>query len=100
MAKDPSKTEKATPRRRQKAREEGQVLKSQDVPVAVSLIAISLSLIFYLPFTFRKLKEYFYYVFSQFTSPDISMFNCSYFYSSVPYRGSGKCNAVWLSAYL
>ncbi len=74
MAKDPSKTEKATPRRRQKAREEGQVLKSQDVPVAVSLIVISLSLIFYLPFTFRKLKEYFYYVFSQFTSPNISMF--------------------------
>ena len=65
MAKDPSKTEKATPRRRQKAREEGQVLKSQDVSIALSLIAVSVILIFYLPFAFEKLKDYVYYVFSQ-----------------------------------
>ncbi len=65
MAKDPSKTEKATPRRRQKAREEGQVLKSQDVPIAISLLVVSLMLIFYLPFAFGKLRELLYYVLSQ-----------------------------------
>ena len=72
MAKDPSKTEKATPRRRQKAREEGQVLKSQDVPIALSLIAVSIILIFYIPFAFEKLKEYVYYVFSQSAYLDLS----------------------------
>ncbi len=72
MAKDPSKTEKATPRRRQKAREEGQVLKSQDVPIAISLIAVSVILVFYLPFVFKKLKNYVYYIFSQSTYLDIS----------------------------
>ena len=65
MAKDPSKTEKATPRRRQKAREEGQVLKSQDVPIALSLIAVSIFLVFYLPFAFKKMEELFRFVFSQ-----------------------------------
>lgn len=73
MAKDPSKTEKATPRRRQKAREEGQVLKSQDVPIALSLIAVSISLIFYLPFAFYRLKEYLYYTLSQLVFHDISL---------------------------
>ncbi len=73
MAKDPSKTEKATPRRRQKAREEGQVLKSQDVPIALSLIAVSISLIFYLPFAFYRLKEYLYYTLSQSAFHDISL---------------------------
>lgn len=72
MARDPSKTEKATPRRRQKAREEGQVLKSQDVPIALSLIAVSIILIFYLPFAFKNLRNYLYYVFSQSAYLDIS----------------------------
>ena len=72
MAKDPSKTEKATPRRRQKAREEGQVLKSQDVSIALSLIAVSVILIFYLPFAFEKLKDYVCYVFSQSVYLDLS----------------------------
>ncbi|SNR76620.1 flagellar biosynthesis protein FlhB [Desulfurobacterium atlanticum] len=65
MAKDPSKTEKATPRRRQKAREEGQVLKSQDVPIAATLIAMFGILVFYIPFASNKLIGYFYYTFSQ-----------------------------------
>lgn len=64
MAKDPRKTEKATPRRRQKAREEGQVLKSQDIPISATLIAIFILLIFYLPFAFGVLIKYFRYVFS------------------------------------
>ncbi|WP_456484800.1 flagellar biosynthesis protein FlhB [Desulfurobacterium sp.] len=65
MAKDPSKTEKATPRRRQKAREEGQVLKSQDVPIAATLLMMFLVLIFYIPFASQKLVGYFRFTFSQ-----------------------------------
>ncbi|WP_281951152.1 flagellar biosynthesis protein FlhB [Nitrosophilus kaiyonis] len=64
MAKDPSKTEKATPRRREKAREEGQVAKSQDIPISASLLVIFLFLIFYFPFAYDKLYSYFTYIFS------------------------------------
>ena len=64
MAKDPSKTEKATPRRRQKAREEGQVAKSQDIPISLSLVAIFLALLFYIPFAFKRLYELFVYFLS------------------------------------
>jgi flagellar biosynthetic protein FlhB len=64
MAKDPSKTEKATPRRRQKAREEGQVAKSQDIPISASLVAVSILLIFYIPFAFKQLYKLFIYFFS------------------------------------
>ena len=61
MAKDPSKTEKATPRRRQKAREEGQVLKSQDLPIAASLIFTAVVFYFYLPYLFKRLEGLFSY---------------------------------------
>jgi len=64
MAKDPSKTEKATPRRRQKAREEGQVARSQDIPIAATLIVTFLVLIAYIPFSYNLLAEYFQYTFS------------------------------------
>ncbi|WP_200763825.1 flagellar biosynthesis protein FlhB [Nitrosophilus alvini] len=64
MAKDPSKTEKATPRRREKAREEGQVAKSQDIPISASLLVVSLLLIFYIPYAYEKLFELFRYVFA------------------------------------
>lgn len=64
MAKDPRKTEKATPKRRQKAREEGQVLKSTDVTISASLIILFLVLLFYLPFSFKYLLGYFKYTFS------------------------------------
>ncbi|MCX7760787.1 MAG: flagellar biosynthesis protein FlhB [Hydrogenothermaceae bacterium] len=64
MAKDPSKTEKATPRRRQKAREEGQVLRSQDIPISATLTAIFLAFLFYLPYAYKVLMEYFKYTFS------------------------------------
>lgn len=63
MAKDPRKTEKATPRRRQKAREEGQVLRSQDIPISATLVAIFILFIFYLPFAFGTLIKYFNYTF-------------------------------------
>ena len=72
MAKDPSKTEKATPRRRQKAREEGQVLKSQDVPIAFSLLVTSLMLYFYVPFAYSKLLEAFSYSFKYPVGENIS----------------------------
>ncbi|WP_457678105.1 flagellar biosynthesis protein FlhB [Thermovibrio sp.] len=65
MAKDPSKTEKATPRRREKAREEGQVLRSQDLPISATLLFTSALLLLYLPFLFRELRELFYYSISQ-----------------------------------
>ncbi len=64
MAKDPSKTEKATPRRRQKAREEGQVARSLDVPISATLFMTFLVLIAYIPFAYKKLVEYFIFVFS------------------------------------
>lgn len=64
MAKDPSKTEKATPRRRQKAREEGQVARSLDVPISATLLMTFLVLIAYIPFAYKKLIEYFTYIFS------------------------------------
>jgi len=73
VAKDPSKTEKATPRRRQKAREEGQVLKSQDVPIAASLLATGALLYFYLPYLFLELRELFSYAFSHASSGDIPL---------------------------
>ena len=71
MAKDPSKTEKATPRRRQKAREEGQVLKSQDVPIAFSLLTVSILLYFYLPYAYRELQKAFSYTFRVVYFPDV-----------------------------
>jgi flagellar biosynthetic protein FlhB len=64
MAKDPRKTEKATPKRKQKAREEGQVLKSMDVSISASLFVIFIVLIFYLPFAYKYLLGYFKYTFS------------------------------------
>ncbi|NPA16440.1 flagellar biosynthesis protein FlhB [Persephonella sp.] len=64
MAKDPSKTEKATPRRRQKAREEGQVARSQDIPIAATLLVTFLALIAYIPYSYNLLSDYFRYTFS------------------------------------
>ncbi len=64
MAKDPSKTEKATPRRRQKAREEGQVARSQDIPIAATLLITFVVLIGYIPYSYNILSEYFSYTFS------------------------------------
>ncbi len=64
MAKDPSKTEKATPRRKQKAREEGQVARSQDIPIAATLLITFLLLIWYIPYSYDILSDYFRYTFS------------------------------------
>ncbi|SMC09301.1 flagellar biosynthesis protein FlhB [Nitratiruptor tergarcus] len=64
MAKDPDKTEKATPRRREKAREEGQVAKSMDIAISASLITVFLTLLFYIPFAFERLYKIFIHFFS------------------------------------
>ena len=64
MAKDPSKTEKATPRRRQKAREEGQVAKSQDIPISATLVVMFFTFIAYIPFAYHNLLKFYRYVFS------------------------------------
>ncbi|MEO2068767.1 MAG: flagellar biosynthesis protein FlhB [Desulfurobacteriaceae bacterium] len=75
MAKDPSKTEKATPRRRQKAREEGQVLKSQDVPIAFTLLITVILFYFYIPFVYSKLLKFFIFNFR--TSSELNILNNS-----------------------
>ncbi|HHH72990.1 MAG TPA: flagellar biosynthesis protein FlhB [Sulfuricurvum sp.] len=64
MAKDPSKTEKATPRRREKAREEGQVARSQDIPIAATLLGVFLIFVFYLPFATDELIAFYRRIFS------------------------------------
>ena len=51
------KTEQATPRRREKAREEGQVAKSKDLTDAITLFASMLLLQFFMGTTFGKLKQ-------------------------------------------
>ncbi len=65
MAKEPDKTEKATPRRRKKAREEGQVAKSVDIAVSASLISIFLAFLFYIPYAAKRLYAIFIYYFSE-----------------------------------
>ena len=80
MAKDPSKTEKATPRRRQKAREEGQVLKSQDVPIAATLFFTAVFLYFYLPYLYTGLKSLFSYAFSEAYSLELSLLTKTFFF--------------------
>ncbi len=64
MARDPGKTEKATPRRREKAREEGQVARSQDIPIAATLLGVFLIFVFYLPYAADALVAYYRRIFS------------------------------------
>ncbi len=61
---DPEKTEKATPRRRKKAREEGNVSQSPDLNMAVSLLSVS-SVVY---FTFAGLYQAFMKIFLIITS--------------------------------
>ncbi|QBI21251.1 EscU/YscU/HrcU family type III secretion system export apparatus switch protein [Egibacter rhizosphaerae] len=51
------KTEKPTPRRRNKAREEGQVARSQEVGAATSLLAAVLAVVMIVPGAFETLRE-------------------------------------------
>ena len=58
MAKDPSKTERATPKRRNKLRKEGNVAKSQEFTKTCTLIVGFGSMYFYLPYAGKKLGQY------------------------------------------
>ncbi len=63
MAKDPSKTEQATPKRRDKAREEGNVPKAQEVSKVVTIIAGLIMLYVYSGFMIERIKIIFKYIF-------------------------------------
>ncbi len=58
---DPSKTEKATPKRREKQRGEGNVPKSQELPKAMSIFAGMLALFVYSDVMFNRFKIIFAY---------------------------------------
>ncbi|GEN33606.1 flagellar biosynthesis protein FlhB [Aneurinibacillus danicus] len=66
------KTEKATPRKRQKAREEGQVAKSQEVSAALILLAIFLFLLFMGKGMGERLYRYFQSFFTNYLLMDVS----------------------------
>lgn len=59
------KTEKATPKKRQKAREEGQVAKSQDVSAALLLLAMFLLLLFAGKNIGEQMKQFFHSFFNR-----------------------------------
>ena len=58
MAKDPGKTEKATPKRRKKLRSEGNVAKSMEFTKTCTLIAGFAVMYFYLPYACKKIGLY------------------------------------------
>jgi flagellar biosynthesis protein FlhB len=66
---DPSKTETATKKRRDKAREDGSVAKGQELPKVVSLLGGSLALYALLGFLNENMRE----IFSKFLGGDYTM---------------------------
>ncbi len=63
MAKDPSKTEKATPKRRDKAREEGNVPKGMELPKATVLLAGFVALHLFIGLISTQIREIFVWFF-------------------------------------
>ncbi len=61
MAKDPSKTEEATPKRLEKQREEGNVPKSQELPKTMALLVGTLSVFMYSGTMVASLERLFIY---------------------------------------
>lgn len=59
MAKDPSKTEEATPKRIKKTRSEGNVAKSQEIAKTVSIAAGTLALVLYIPVMYQYVQTIF-----------------------------------------
>ncbi len=59
-----NKTEKPTPRRIAKARAQGNVARSQDLPILGTFLAAFIFFIYYFPFAKRKLEELFFYIFN------------------------------------
>ena len=64
MAKDPSKTEKATPKRRKKARGEGNVPKSQELTKTATVMAGMLGLYVYFSIIAEHARELFQFFFA------------------------------------
>ncbi len=77
MAKDPSRTEKATPKRLQKAREKGNVAKSQEVTKTVTLIAGFVGVTFWLGYIARQMMALFRHFLSQGASFEVNDANIS-----------------------
>ncbi len=59
MAKDPRKTEKPTPKRRNKSREEGQVARSIELNNAAIFLAIIINFLFFSKYVYRHLFDIF-----------------------------------------
>ena len=88
---DPSKTERATPKRRKKARGEGNVPKSQELSKSVLLIGGLLALYMSMGTNYRKMQQ----VMAWFFGPGISMeFNETTIYNLFIY--ASKALAVML----
>jgi len=69
---DDEKTEKATPKKRQDARQKGQVLKSKEVNSAVLLLAMFLTIKYSSPMIYEELSNYFKVVFNEYMKRDIT----------------------------
>ncbi len=65
---DEEKTEKATPRKRQKAREKGQVLKSREINSAILLLAMFLTIKLSCPYIYNELLVYSRSIFTQYVN--------------------------------
>lgn len=75
MAHDPSKTEKATPKRRNKVRNEGNVAKSQELTKTATIVAGALALYAYSPVIFDHVSRLFRYFFGHSTEIVVSSQN-------------------------
>ncbi|GKX28969.1 flagellar biosynthetic protein FlhB [Vallitalea longa] len=60
------KTEKPTERKREKAREEGQVAKSMEVTTALMLVTMFSAIKLFTPYVYDKMQEMFKYIYSTF----------------------------------
>jgi len=69
------KTEKATPRRRRKAREEGQVAKSRELTMAFSLMLLLIFFLGTVPLALNYFQEFMYYSFTADITMDLTPAN-------------------------
>ena len=95
MAKDPRRTEPATPKRRKKAREEGQVARSIELTNAAIFLAIIGNMLLFGNFTFRHLFDIIQEYFSNWILMDLNPTN-SYFLLQLTMRKFLLIIAPWL----
>ncbi|MGE5473467.1 MAG: flagellar biosynthesis protein FlhB [Ignavibacteriales bacterium] len=69
---DEEKTEKATPKKRQDARQKGQVFKSKEINSAVLLLAMFLTLKYSCPMIYEELFKYTQAIFNEYMKRDIA----------------------------